>query len=122
MPSRPKYKQPCGRYHGNLSYLICLSKAQDILSPDCWRKKKRAHHKYKKNSDDGLPSSWMRYNHTVRHNYSLFVFMVSSVFFSASPGLVYLGRNKNQKYNRTPHAFPGGMLTVTQRMQFVDSG
>ena len=44
-------------------------------------KKNRAHHKYKKNSDDDLPSSWMQYHQTVRHRYVLFVFMSCSLFF-----------------------------------------
>ena len=45
-----------------------------------------------KYSDDGLPASWIQYNQTVRHRFILFVFMMSSGFFSAcSPGLVYFG-------------------------------
>ena len=49
----------------------------------------------KEHNDDGLPSSWIQYNQTVRHRYILFVFMVCSPFVrffpACSPGLVYLG-------------------------------
>ena len=71
----------------------CL--ARDILSPNSRRfKEKRAYHKYKKNyGDDGLSSSWIQYNQTVRHPYILFVVMVCSAFSVCSPGLVYLWPN-----------------------------
>ena len=49
---------------------VCQSvayKAQDILSPDCRRKKKPSTPSIQKEySDDGLLSSWIQYNQTVR--------------------------------------------------------
>ena len=67
-------------------------KAQDTLSPDCRRKKNRAHHKYKKEySDDGLFGYTVSSLKAARHRYILFVFMESSVFSDCSPSLVYLG-------------------------------
>ena len=81
--------------HLSLFLAACLNltkqshvKAQDILSPDCRRKKTEHTIVQKEYSDDRLPSSWIEYRKTVRNCYILFVFMVCS-FSACSPGLVY---------------------------------
>ena len=67
-------------------------KAQDILSPNCRRKKTELTIKYKKGyGDDGLSGYTVSSLKAVRHHYFLFVSMVSSAFSACSSGLVYLG-------------------------------
>ena len=73
---------------------VMRSQAQDIPSPDCRQKKNRAHHKYKKNiaMTNCLVILYPSWRQSVIAIIIVFVFMVSSAFFSAcSPGLVCLG-------------------------------
>ena len=72
---------------------VCQSvayKAQDILSPDCRRKKNRAHHQYKKNiaMTDCFQAGYSITRQSVVAIFFLYLWCARS-FSACSPGLVY---------------------------------
>ena len=75
--------------------MLTTPKTQDILCPNCRRKKTELIIKQKEYSDDGLSGYTVSSLKAVRHRLIdiLFVFMVCSFFSACSPGLEYLQPN-----------------------------